>query len=122
MNPSSTIAPHILVLALFLSVTWGIYLIYTVNDYRMVKTRRVVSTKQGFEPLDGERRRGELVAAFRRMLVALCVWSLPFSFVIRTSMVLAGFGDDLIGQIVFFALVGPNVVGSIFAVVSLRFD
>ena len=109
MNASSTIAPHILALSLFLSVTWGIYLIFTVRDYLSVRTR-------------AGRERGDLVASFRRMLVAICVFSLPASFVFRTVCVLAGVGDDLISQILFFALVGPNVVCSLFAVISLRYD
>lgn len=106
MTSQSTIAPHILALAVFLSVMWGLYLAYTIYDYRQAKTRPV------------ERRKGDVVAALRRMLVAFCVFSLPFSLVVRTALVLAGFGNDLIGQIVFFSLVGPNVVGSIFAVVT----
>lgn len=100
----TTIAPHILGLALFLSVMWGIFLAYTINEYR------------------GARGRKEIVVGFRRMIVALCVFLLPFSLVFRTTCVLLGLGDDVIGQIAFFALVGPNVVGCIFAVVSLRYD
>lgn len=100
----TTIAPHILGLALFLSVMWGIFFIHTVQDYRRADGRK------------------ETVIAFRRMIVAVCVWLLPVSFVFRTACVLLGVGDDVVGQIAFFAMVGPNVVGSIFAVVSLKYD
>jgi hypothetical protein len=103
------IAPHILAISAFLSVMWGIYLAFTVTDYVKVKSYR-------------DRRKGETVAAFRRMLVAFCVFSLPFSFVFRTACVILGIGDDVAGQVAFFALVGPNVVCSIFAVTSLRYD
>ena len=103
------IAPHILVLSSFLSIMWGIYLANTVADYVRIRT------------VEG-RRRGDTVTALTRVVVAICVFSLPFSFVFRTACVLLGMGDDTAAQITFFALVGPNVVGSIFAVVSLRFD
>lgn len=104
------IAWHIFAICAFLSILWGIYLAYTIADYREVKANQHLA------------RRGDTVKALRRMVVAVCVFCLPFAFVFRTAMVLAGFGQDQIGQVVFFAIVGPNVVGSIFAVVSLRYD
>ena len=115
---SQGIAPHILALAVFLSLTWGVYLLYTINDYLAAKGRIGTNTAQGQLPA-GNRRRGDVVAAFRRMVVALCVWSLPFSIVFRTASVLFGMGEEQVAQITFFALAGPNVVGSIFAAVSV---
>ena len=106
------IAPHILVISGFLSVLWGIYLAYTIGDYRATRAR----------PSDRQRRRGDVVRAFRRMLVAICVFTLPFSFVFRTLCVVIGIGDEQAAQVAFFSLLGPNVVGSIFAVASLRYD
>lgn len=113
------IAPHILLLSSFLTIMWGIYLIFTIKDYRRVRLLRVSK-----EAADNAlyRRKGDTVAAFRRMIVAFCVFTLPASFVFRTACVLLGVGDETTAQITFFALVGPNVVGSIFAVVSLAFD
>lgn len=105
----SSIAPHILGLAIFLSLGWGFYLVFTI--YKWIKAREKRRN-------DEERRKGDVVASFRQMLVAICVFSLPFSLVFRTAAVLAGVGDATVGQIAFFALVGPNVVGSIFAVVT----
>lgn len=100
------IATHIFILGLFLSVMWGIYFVYTVLDYR-------ASRGKGYKVL---------VAAFRRLIVALCVFLLPFSLMFRTACVLLGVADEITSQIIFFALVGPNVVGCIFVVVSLRYD
>lgn len=98
MNQGTTIAPHILFISLFLTVTWGIYFLYTVRDWAI--------------------RRG--AARMRRMLVALCVWSLPLSFVLRTTLVIVGMGTEQIGIVSFFAITGINIVGSIFAVATLR--
>jgi hypothetical protein len=96
-------------IAAALVVTWGFYFGYTVIDY--VKTSR-----------GPNRRKGDLVASFRKMVVALCVWMLPLGVLTRTALVLAGFGDETAAQVLFFALVGTNIPGSIFVVVSLRFD
>lgn len=97
------------VIAAALVITWGLYFVYTVIDY----------AKLSRSPT---RRRGDLVAAFRRMVVALCVWMLPFGVLVRTALVMVGFGNETAAQVLFFALVGTNVPGSIFVVVSLRFD
>lgn len=106
------IAPQILAISAFLSLTWGGYLAFTVVDYLATRHRQHTAT----------RRRGDVVAAFRRMVVAFCLWMICFAYVFRTVIVLAGFGDAAAGQISFFALLGTNVVGSIFALVSLRYD
>ena len=101
------IAPHILAISAFLSVMWGIYLAYTVQDYRLAK---------------GSHVRPEIVRAFRRMLVVLCLWSICFAYVFRTLCVIVGLGDAWAGQVAFFAILGLNVPSSIFTVISFRFD
>ncbi len=107
MNQGSSIAPHIFLLASFLSVTWGIYMVYTIREY--LRVRRT-----------GDRR--TMVREFRRMLVAICLWSFMFSFVFRTGAVLLGMGDETVGLVLFFTLTSLNIIGSLFAVLSLKFD
>lgn len=103
------ITPHILLVSIFLSTTWGIYLVYTIGDYRHIRA-------------GAGRRRGEVVVAFRKIVVALSLWAICFAYVFRTLCVLAGLGDESAGQVTFFALLGVNIVGSIFVVSSLWFD
>ena len=103
------IAAQILFIAGFLSITWGVYLIGTIALY--IKVRQ-----------NPRRTPQEIIVSMRRVIVALCAWLFVFSFVFRTACVLIGVGDDVAGQLVFFTLVGTNVVGSLFAVVSLRYD
>lgn len=103
------IAWHVFALCAFLSVMWGIYLAFTIVDYRTTLATAA-------------RRRSDIVSAFRRMVVAFCLFFLPFAFVVRTFCVLVGVGDEAAAQVTFFAFVGPNVLGSIYAVVSLRYD
>jgi hypothetical protein len=107
------VTPQVFGLTLFLTLAWGVYLVAAIREYRAVRfgPSRIVLTRQQ-----------ELVRAFRRVIVDLCVFMLPAAFVLRTGLVLLGFGNDVIGAVLFFALVGPNVVGSIFAVASLRYD
>lgn len=100
---------QILLITGFLSVTWGIYLLGTIHEYRKTRGLRY-------------RRRQDLVVALRRFIVALCVWLFVFSFCFRIISVYLGMDDDLAAQIVFFSLLGSNVVGSLFAVISLRYD
>jgi hypothetical protein len=122
VNNGSSIAPHIFALAVFLSVTWGIYLVYTVLDYRRVL--REVTTQRPVPPdfSSAPRRRGEILAALRRMIVAWCQWLFVFSFVFRTAMVLLGLDNQTVGLVIFFALAGSNVLGSLYVVISLRYD
>lgn len=108
MNSSSSITGQILLLATFLSVMWGIYMLYTINQYRII-------SRGGFP-------RGRIVRDFRRMVVAVCLWLFVFSFVVRTTQVMLGVGSEGVGQILFFVLAGSNVAGSIFVVASLFFD
>lgn len=103
------IAPQLLVLTLYLTLAWGFYLGAAVLDYRAHRAQV-------------DRRRGEGVRALRRVVVAFCLFMLPFSFFLRTGMVLAGVADISAAQIVFFALLGTNVSGSLFCIVSLRYD
>lgn len=105
MIQQNTIAPQIFVLALYITIMWAIYFSWTIRDY--------------VAPLTIVRPR---VAAFRRLLVALCVFAFPASVLLRTGLVLLGVGEDTIGQLSFFVLAGTNVVGSTYAVVSLIFD
>lgn len=100
---------QILALSLFLSTTWGIYLIGTIREYLIVRGRKF-------------RRREDLVIALRRFVVALCVWLFVFSYAFRVGSVFFGVQDEVAALIVFFALLGSNVVGSIFAVISLWLD
>lgn len=109
MNGASTIVPHILIVSLFLSVMWGIYVVSRIREYLRVR-------------LQADRRRGESVKALRHLLVAVCVWTIAFAYVFRTITVLVGVDDTASGQITFFALLGINIVGSIFSVASLGFD
>jgi hypothetical protein len=109
-TPAPTIAFQVFLITLFLTIAWGFVFFGAVIDYR--HARRAAT----------ERRRQEIVRAFRWVVVTLCLWSLPASFFFRTGLIMAGFGGDAAGQIIFFALVSTNVIGSLFCIVSLRFD
>jgi UDP-N-acetylmuramyl pentapeptide phosphotransferase/UDP-N-acetylglucosamine-1-phosphate transferase len=102
---------QILAIAGFLSVTWGVYLLGVIDDYRKIRA-----------DFRHTRRRQDLVAGLRRVVVALCIWLFVFSYVFRISSVWFGVSDELSAQIVFFALLGSNVVGSIFAAVTIWRD
>ena len=108
MNSGTNTTPQIFVLALFLTVTWGIYMLYTIVEYRRIV--RAGTT------------RGRIIRDFRRMVVAVCLWLLVSSLVFRTTMVLIGLDDVVVGRVLFYALVGSNVIGSLFVVASLFFD
>lgn len=97
---------QILAITGFLSVTWGIYAVYTIKDYLRFRG-------QG---------RGTTVTYLRRVIVAFCLWLFVFSFFFRIVSVYFGVSDDVAGQVTFFSLLGSNVLGSLFAVVSLLFD
>ena len=105
--------PQVFLLTAFLTVMWGVYFASALIEYRAIRKGPtfVVLTRQQ-----------EIVRGFRRVIVSLCVFMLPAAFVLRTGLVLLGFGNDVVGVVVFFALVGPNIIGSIFAVASLRYD
>jgi len=122
VNNGSSIAPHIFLLAAFLSVTWGIYLVYTIREYRRVLHE--VTTQRPVPPdfSSAPRRKGEILAALRKMIVAWCQWLFVFSFVFRTGMVLLGLDDQVVGLVIFFTLAGSNVLGSLYVVISLRYD
>ena len=109
MTTVGTIAPHIFLMSAFLSLVWGVYLVATALDYRAIARSKT-------------RTRADVVRAMRRLVLAFCIWSVAFAYVFRTTMVLIGFSEDVIGQVVFFALLGTNVVGSLFAIISLRYD
>lgn len=99
----------VLFIAVVLSILWGIYLAETVIHYQRIKASPV-------------RRRQDVVIALRRTVVAFCTWLFPFSFVFRLICVLLGVGDEISGQIVFYALLGANFTGSIFCIASLKYD
>lgn len=101
--------PTVLAISSFLSVTWGIYLIGTLVSYARIK-----STER--------RRRSDRVVALRRFTVAFCIWLFCFSFAFRQVMLLLGVESDIIPSLIFFSLTGTNVVGSIFAMISLKYD
>lgn len=102
-------APQILALAAFLSITWGAALVGSVYNYKQTMS-------------NPRRSRKDIVVAVRTFVGILCAWLFVFSFVFRTAAVLMGLGDDVVGQAVFYALVGSNVTGSIFVAVSFWFD
>lgn len=103
------IAPQIFVLSLVLSIAWGTNLLDAIHDYQAVHRR----------PL---RSRLELAKALRTLVGAICLFSLGFAYVLRTGMVLAGFGELVVGQVLFFALVGVNLPGALFVILSRRYD
>ncbi len=102
-------APQILFIATVLTVLWGVYLLGTIRLYVQAKNKH-------------DRRMQDLVIALRRVVVAFCAWLFPFSFVFRTLCVILGVEDVVIGQIIFYSLLGANVTGSIYAIVSLWYD
>lgn len=110
-NPTP-ITPQIFFLSLLLSIMWGIVLISAVRDYR-----RTVAARRS-----GDRRRTDLVSAFRWFLVILCLWTLNSAYLLRTGMVLLGLGDVVAGQITFFALVSIDIIGGVFSLFSLWLD
>jgi hypothetical protein len=100
---------QILLISGFLSMTWGLYLVGTVLEYLRIRNSLF-------------RRRVDVVVAIRRFVVALCVWLFVFSFAFRIICVVFGVADETAAEIVFFTLLGSNVVGSIFAIASLWLD
>lgn len=101
--------PQVLAISAFLSVTWGLYLIGTLISYARIRT-------------ESRRRRADRVIALRRFTVAFCIWLFCFSFAFRQITLLLGIDEELVVSLVFFSLVGTNVVGSIFALISLKYD
>ncbi len=106
------IAPQILALSAVLSLGWGVCLIAAVLDYRDVRTGKN----------EYRRRRQDVVAAFTRVIILACLWLLTSAYVVRTALVLAGFGTDVVGITLFFTLVGSNVLGCLWTLLSLRHD
>lgn len=109
MAAITDIQVQILAVSLFLSLTWGVYLLGTIREYTIVRNEKF-------------RRREDIVVALRRFVVALCVWLFVSSYAFRVGSVFFGVQDEVATLIVFFALLGSNVVGSIFAVISLWLD
>lgn len=101
------IAIQTLIIAGFLSLTWGIYLVGAVLELGRVRGH------------DHPRpTRQEVIVAYRRTIVALCLFMLPFSLLFRAVLVVLGLGSDIAGQIVFYALITTNVPGSIFTALT----
>lgn len=105
MNSGSPISLQVFALVSFLSLTWGTYLMFTLREFRAAR-----NSKKG---------RVEMMALYRRSIVAICVFMLPFSLLVRTSLVLMGLGDQLAGQVVFYAFAGTNIPGSIFVALTV---
>lgn len=101
--------PQVFVLTAYLTIAWGTYFAIAVRDY--VRARATV-----------HRRRDETVKVWRRMVVAFCLFMLPFSFFLRAGLTLLSLENTTISGIVFFSIAGTNVAGSIFCLVSLRYD
>ena len=96
-------------LSVFLSCTWGSYFAWTIHDYAKTKGK-------------SDRHQGDVVAALRRAVVAGDLWMMVFSYAFRTLSVQMGVGNEEVAQIIFFALVGTNIVGSLFAILSIAFQ
>lgn len=107
------ITGQVLGLTAFLTMMWGIYFVAALREYLLVRSARTVLI---LTP------RQQAIRAFRRVVVDFCVFALPLSVAIRTAGIVLGIGTDVVGGVVFFMLVTPNVIGSIFCVASLRYD
>lgn len=103
------VTPQIFVLVLYLTVMWGFYFLVAVREWI-----------RGPQPTRTEPQ--EKVRAFRRVIVSFCLFMLPGSFLLRTGLVILGVGEAQVGVILFFTLAGTNIVGSTYAVYSLRYD
>lgn len=109
MQDLTDIQKQILMISLFLSTTWGIYLFGTIREYLIIRE----------SPM---RRRQDVVVALRRFVIALCIWLFVFSYAFRVVSIGLGVEESTVSVITFFALLGSNVVGSIFSIVSLWLD
>jgi TRAP-type C4-dicarboxylate transport system permease large subunit len=107
------IAGQVLALASFLAVMWGIYFVASVREYATTRTGPERQTRT---------RRQEVVRAFRKVVVSLCLFLLPLSVCARATSVVLGFDESTTAAVLYFALAAPNVIGSVYAVVSLRYD
>lgn len=114
------IAWHILVLSTFLSLVWGWHLKDTSRDWLEARAARPVAADPALRRVELVHIRRELGDALRNLVAAICLLSISVAYVFRTAVVLAGLGEAFAGQVVFFALVGVNVTGALFVVVSRR--
>lgn len=101
------IAPHILLLSLFLSFAWGWHTIDTITEYREYRTRP-------------NRIESRVAQYLRDVVCAVCLESICIAYVLRTAIVLLGFGDQIAGQLLFFVLLGVNIPGALYAIISRR--
>jgi hypothetical protein len=101
------IAPHILVISILGSIIWGWHTKNAAIDYRQYRTR-------------ADRQAPRLADKFRDLICAVCLLSIFMAYVVRTAFVLAGAGEVAAGQIAFFTIMGVNIPGGIFVVVSKR--
>lgn len=103
------IAPHLLILSIIFSIGWGWHLVDEIHDWREL---RVSPT----------RTKAQVGSSLRSLLAAFCLESLCLAYLIRTGAVVAGFGDVVAAQIVVFAVLGINIPGFLFAIISRKLD
>lgn len=104
-----TVTAQIFALAVILTLVWGWHLFDTVNDYRSLR-------------VNPDRTKRQMGDSFRSLIAAACLWSICVGTGLRTGIILLGFGDALGGQVAFFAIMGINIPGGIFAIVSRKLD
>lgn len=100
-------------LTLMLSIFWGIYLVHTSRDF--LRARRTVI--RGTRATSAQRV--AIIATFRRLVVALCVFSLPFGVFVRSFATDFGLQSELSGAILFFVFAGTNLPGSLFCALTV---
>lgn len=118
----TTITSQVWLMTLMYALGWGAYLVLAARDYyRLVRARARIrkddmaaDERQKAE----DRRRRDLVAAVRHLVIAICIFMFPFSFFVRSSLVLAGLAEQQAGQLTFFALAGVNALGCIIAITT----
>jgi hypothetical protein len=103
------ISPHILVLSAIFGVIWGWHVVDELNDWRDLR-RSPDKTKM------------EVGHTFRALICAVCLESICLAYVFRTTCIMIGLGENIAAQVAFFTILGVNLPGGIFTVVSRRLD
>lgn len=96
------IAPAILVLSAIFSAIWAVSLYRAAQDYREARRDKLAP----------------LGRSMRQLVLVFCAASTALAYLVRTTLVMAGFGADVAGQVLFYALLGTNLVGGLFCAVS----
>lgn len=103
------IAPQILVLSAGFAILWGISLWEAITEYQAARRDRAHYPKA-------------FVRALRQVVMAGALFLTASAYLLRTTLVLGGLGDDQAGIITFYALLASNLIGGLFCAVSLRYD